>query len=358
MSSSNDCPTSFSIQGMAGVLLCKRPTDVEYNIQKHQDRLHDAYDNRDLNRSNDFLYYPKTRKPVGSNIVIHEKERVLKRMDKSKCALNKHRKWLISLQKMKKEHQASLDQESQDKINQLRSFMAHEEEKRRLYLGLDEAANELDEVIIVNSKKNKKELRLPAWALTESEFEHQQAEIDAAEERHLLDFVDNLGDLDLFEADMEIDVLLDDVQSQVSRLVKMQSNDERCINLLEERESAEKISNAYNSQGEMFGDLNTAGALIDNFLDRGVEDIQSLADTVQRKCKSLWDVHSHHSVRKMVEKEMENLACVKQADMDTVEEEEEKQPPILVKHKDDDGARLAELKSLRKLPFINRNPAI
>lgn len=32
--------------------------------------------------------------------------------------------------------------------------------------------------------------------------------------------------------------------------------------------------------------------------------------------------------------------------------------PVTITHKEDDGARLAETKSLNKLPFKNRNPAL
>ena len=32
--------------------------------------------------------------------------------------------------------------------------------------------------------------------------------------------------------------------------------------------------------------------------------------------------------------------------------------PLTIIHKEDDGARLAETKSLNKLPFKNRNPAL
>jgi hypothetical protein len=63
-------------------------------------------------------------------------------------------------------------------------------------------------------------------------------------------------------------------------------------------------------------------------------------------------IHSRQSVKLLISKAKERV-------LDPVDEEElAVTPPVTISHTDDDGARLEETKSLSKLPFRHRNPAL
>ena len=84
------------------------------------------------------------------------------------------------------------------------------------------------------------------------------------------------------------------------------------------------------------------------------DDTKSIADSVMSE-SSIGSVHSKKSLANLVAKARE-----RRSDMALIEEDKEEamQPPILSTVSDDNGARMAEKKSINKLAFINRNPAI
>jgi len=77
------------------------------------------------------------------------------------------------------------------------------------------------------------------------------------------------------------------------------------------------------------------------------DDISSIAESV-RSNTSIRSIHSKKSMTALVSKMKEQIEA-----MEPIYEE-----PVQVTHTDDDGRRLAETKSLNKLPFKNRNPAL
>jgi len=90
-----------------------------------------------------------------------------------------------------------------------------------------------------------------------------------------------------------------------------------------------------------------------NSIKGSSDDDISIAESI-RSTSSTYSIHSQKSLKILVEKAKERIEKLKQIpEMDL-----NIAPPILVTHTDDDGARLAETKSLNKLPFKNRNPSI
>ncbi len=89
------------------------------------------------------------------------------------------------------------------------------------------------------------------------------------------------------------------------------------------------------------------------------DDVRSIAESVRSEVCGIRSVHSHKSIQALVEKSKEKLRIGKDALVRTIQEEEKTMdPPKIVTIIEDNGQRIAETKSLNKLPFKNRNPAL
>ena len=90
------------------------------------------------------------------------------------------------------------------------------------------------------------------------------------------------------------------------------------------------------------------------------DDVRSIAESIRSEVCGIRSVHSHKSIQALVEKSKEKLCTGKDELMRPIQEEEEKtmNPPKIVTIIEDNGQRIAETKSLNKLPFKNRNPAL
>lgn len=84
------------------------------------------------------------------------------------------------------------------------------------------------------------------------------------------------------------------------------------------------------------------------------DDTKSIANSVMSE-SSIGSIHSKKSLSALVLKARE-----RRSEMAPIEEEGEKAvpPPVLSTVTDDNGARMAEKKSINKLAFKNRNPAL
>ena len=97
-------------------------------------------------------------------------------------------------------------------------------------------------------------------------------------------------------------------------------------------------------------------------------DIQSIADSIRSDGNiSVSTIHSRRSLQKLVsnaKKRLSKCAGDQRVSLGVVQEDKASEGeigmklPLTIIHKEDDGARLAETKSLNKLPFKNRNPAL
>jgi hypothetical protein len=93
--------------------------------------------------------------------------------------------------------------------------------------------------------------------------------------------------------------------------------------------------------------------------DIDTDDTESIASSVMSE-STVGSIHSKKSIKALVSKAKEQIL-----ESTTIEEEEEEEegekavpPPVLSTVTDDNGARMAEKKSLNKLAFKNRNPAL
>lgn len=86
------------------------------------------------------------------------------------------------------------------------------------------------------------------------------------------------------------------------------------------------------------------------------DDTKSIANSVMSQ-STIGSIHSKKSLTALVSKARERIA-----EMTPIEEDDGKdeaiKPPVLRTVTDDNGARLAEKKSINKLAFTKRNPAL
>jgi hypothetical protein len=97
-------------------------------------------------------------------------------------------------------------------------------------------------------------------------------------------------------------------------------------------------------------------------------DIQSIAESIRSDGNvSVSTIHSRRSLQKLVsnaKKRLSKCADDERVSLGVLHEDKVSEGeigmklPLTIIHKEDDGARLAETKSLNKLPFKNRNPAL
>ena len=88
------------------------------------------------------------------------------------------------------------------------------------------------------------------------------------------------------------------------------------------------------------------------------DDVRSIAESVRSTSSDMKSIHSKKSMEVLVAKSKEKMLSSDKLERIMEVPVSSKQEPIIITHQDDDGARLAETKSLSKLPFKNRNPAL
>lgn len=330
-----------------GVMLCNRPFGGSAAVQEGEGG---------KGESSGFIC-GTVKKPWGSNVTIPRKSRVISRIKKNDGALSKHKKWLLELQRRKGEKEQMKCQEQEEKEERKRKFMAKAAKKRSLARGFFQARQLYDQTDDDQEKPNnpssslEQDVLKPAWALTEQGAENVDNYRETQEEHELLNFVDDL-DIERFADDLELKILMDQVRTRVKLLEQEKANDEKILNLIEKSEDRrlrdDEENNAYNG----FQDICKDG---EKHPENNDDDLQSIADTVMSEV-TMKSIHSQLSMKHLVSKAREKLdnSCMEPiAEVETCFK-----APALVIHTDDDGARLEQRKSLNKLPFKNRNPAL
>mmetsp|Transcript_5546 Transcript_5546/g.8166 ORF Transcript_5546/g.8166 Transcript_5546/m.8166 type:complete len:397 (+) Transcript_5546:172-1362(+) len=387
-------PQKVMIGNFKGVMLCNRPfagISAVTTKQKCKD-------------GSSFIC-GTVAKPWGSNVAIAEKSRVLTRLSKKDGALSKHKKWLKDLQEERERIEKERENEAQLKEEKKRKFMEKEAKKRSV--GWE---NE-DEIINCQGgketckgkssadwkdnfppqgggggggggKENDKptqSLTKPAWALTESTSHELNETTEAKEEEELLSFVNDF-DLDKYSHDLELQALMDQVKGRIHALQRDMKVDEARLNAAVDSAMAALSAEKLNSTSEIDMSFIHSNGNGKN-LDGDEDDIQSIAESVRSESSfssNSGSVHSQKSLQSLVASRSskakmgstKSFSSSSFGPLDPVMEvfhennsttsrgEINIQPPILVTHTEDDGARLAETKSLNKLPFKNRNPAL
>lgn len=345
-------------------MLCNRPMDG--------DGVPLANRSKALDTNNGSFICGIVKKPWGKNVVISEKSRVLCRLSRKDNALSKHKKWLSELQKERERQELEEREDKDAKEQRVRQFREREARKRERALDVGEScsgvvAGEEDTAVcpqqIIQPLEGQEQRQakrhhngnLPAWAMTESEAETVKATSAQQEQEDLLNFVQGL-DIDKFESDLELRLLMNQVKERIKTLEREKQKDEARLRVIEDCENAAEQSMEFN-QVDVF-DTSVSSDWED--CEEDESDVRSIAETAISSHNGLMGyIHSRKSVEALVSKSKERLG---NGPLDSIAEElvveQTVSPPVMVTHKDDEGARLVEMKSLNKLPFKNRNPAV
>jgi len=387
--SMNDTQNAISSVGnFKGIMLCSRPCEGDGIPIAGRST---ANNNEHGNVDNGSFICGIIKKPWGNNVVISEKSRVLCRLSYKDSALSKHKKWLSDLQKEREKRELEHREEKVAKDERIRQFKEREARKRERALA--EEREDAGECCLADVTEEKERTTVPqhqstsethgerqpkrqqhtasnppAWALTELEAENAKETSTQQEQEELLAFVQGL-DFDKFDYDLELRLLMNQVKDRIKSLERETQKDEARLKAIEDCEIAAEKSMEFN-QVDVFDGKglhpNMGGG------DRDENDVQSIAETVMSSDNGLMGyIHSRRSVEALVSKSKERIGgsggkigTSGAPATDTIIAEEQQfvehtfSPPVMITHKDDEGARLAEMKSLSKLPFKNRNPAI
>ncbi|KAL7537650.1 hypothetical protein ACHAXR_008001 [Thalassiosira sp. AJA248-18] len=304
-------------------------------------------------------------KPEGSNVAI-AKSRVLNRMSKNDSVLHKHDhscfqhvKWLKELQEERRRLEEKKEAEQKEQLERKRLFMEREAKKRAAgKVGndnespstlLDQDADDCTVASSVASMITYNKKRKPAWCQSETAHETSEEMAELDDEVNLMDFVNGL-DFDQYTEDLELQTLMGQVKERIKKLEQENKKDETKLQTCLDSETAIKRAEALEN-GPV---VDFVPADIENDED-DTDDTKSIANSVMSE-SSIGSIHSKKSLTALVSKARERQI----SDMAPIEEEGEKAmpPPVLSTVTDDNGARMAEKKSINKLAFKNRNPAL
>lgn len=152
------------------------------------------------------------KRPLGSNVAVAEKTRVLKRISKKDNALLRHMAWLKELEENRKRLEEEKKAEEERKAERLRLL------KRGATETGEKARNAVSKDADDATTKPK-----PAWCRTEET--NKKAEELANDEQALLDFVDDLN-FEQYTEDLELQTLMSQVQSHIKSLQREKKKDE------------------------------------------------------------------------------------------------------------------------------------
>ena len=88
-----------------------------------------------------------------------------------------------------------------------------------------------------------------------------------------------------------------------------------------------------------------------------VDDTNSISESVISTDSTIKSIHSRKSIAALISKARSRVSS-QLTPIEEVEQEITLPQPIFITHADDGGARMAEKKSVNKLAFKNRNPAL
>ena len=190
----------------------------------------------------------------------------------------------------------------------------------------------------------------PAWAFASEEEQTAAAEAKEMEDDEgLLDFAAGL-DFERYMDDMEVQTMLAAVAARVRELEReVKQEGDRSTEALERQALRERIE-------AMGGDVS---ALDDD--NSGVSsegEALAFAKQVMADMEELKSVHSEKSVAQLYTKAKQEQSKAEVQLEPTTKALEHAGTPHIAVHDDSEGARMAEKKAIRKLPYMNRNPAV
>lgn len=353
------------------IMLCARPTINDLPAISETKQCNNSRPNKES------FTCGTVKKPWGSNVVIAEKSRVLKRVSSKDSVICKHKAWLQEMQEKRKRAESERAEEQRVKEGRRKEFKAKQATKGAILHEKDEEFSRkdgggFDDEDYTDASANTATSK-PAWALTEDAAHVAAEEKEAEEEDDLLCFVENL-DFDHYLHDMELNCLMKQVQERIRALQKEKNIDETKLQAVMDSEMAAQRAESLNSAANAKDNLHNIGG-DDEDGGRGDSDdeIMSIAETVRSE-GTLGSIHSQRSVHALVARSRERIgnsdgggttsnstssrALRPIAEAMQAATEATMAPPVLITHIEDDGARIAGTKSLNKLPFMNRNPAV
>ena len=225
----------------------------------------------------------------------------------------------------------------------------------------------------IASKELENEKKKPAWC--QSETAHEAAEID--NEANLLSFVNGL-DFEQYTHDLELQTLMDQLRKRIKMLEFEKKKDEtklktcldvstgvinifgndvhshflKFIAICFQSEDAAQRSEALGDSVVDF--VPTEVEKVDEDDGDATDNTKSIANSVMSE-SSIKSIHSKKSLTELISKARGRMMV-----MATIEEEGEDAIllPVVSTVTDDNGARMAEKKSIHKLAFKNRNPSV
>lgn len=309
-----------------------------------------------------------------------EKKKVMSRISKNDGALSRHKQWLKEMEEKRDKKIKEEEEKIRLKNEKSKQFMEKQARRRQRIRQLenesvennsndendesDKGWNQEDTHKNAEMRSGEKRCR-PVWSLTECEAKNVNEIIEAEEEEELMDFVDGL-DFDQYFHDMELKVLMTQVKDRVRHLEKQKSSDASLLNTVLKSEASEAHNEKYNNEDPMRFSNGKEHEIEYQDCGDGDHDIRSIAQSIRSNGEgSISSIHSHKSMQMLVSKSRDRLeSSSMKRPLDVIMEcnssrgEIRMKPPITITHTEDNGARLAETKSLNKLPFKNRNPAL
>lgn len=371
------------INSYNGILLCKRPTRLQNKHISNQmskgSSIALGHNSNSNNEQGSFLC-GTVPTPWGSTSmkIKSEKNKVLSRLSRNDGALSRHKQWLKDMKAKKKQQIREKEEKERLKKEKEREFMERQARRRKKIRELEtsqcdecndesmiqDSFEEVDAQSISDPKRSGEKRCRPVWALTESEAKNVDQCMKNEEEEELMNFVDGLDFQQYFD-DMELKVLMTQVKDRINQLERQRKKDQCFLNTILQSESSEAHNEKFNNRSSLYqySTENRSNAFDDISKD---DDISSVAASI-RSCAeaSISTIHSQKSLKMLVSKSRDKLYDTKgNIDLHTINEidlhqgEVNLKPPIKITHTEDNGARLAETKSLNKLPFKNRNPAL
>ena len=320
--------------------------------------------------------------PWGSNSSHNnnksEKKKCLSRLTRNDGALSRHKQWLKDMQEKRVQRLKEVEDTARLKMEKDKAFMERQARRRHKIRELEDdhddtyKFNEKDDdgsrwqdsdkpIDLKGERSGDKRLR-PAWSLTECDAENVKKINNIEDEENLLDFVNDLN-FDQYFEDMEFRVLMTQLKDRIGNLEKEKKAGKSLLDTMLKSDESSISSDAKYSNN-----LNYFTALDEYEDTRQKDEIQTIAESIRNSCEaSIGPIHSQKSMQMMVSKAHDriqhsndamnrNLPII--AEWENTCGERNMNPPATITHSEDNGARLAGTKSLNKLPFKNRNPAL
>lgn len=356
MVENNVSASSAAVGHYKGVMLCNRPFGGTVVTQKSSQSDSKAVFGAGV-----------VPAPIGSNVPISGKEKQTKRPKKD-SVLVKHKKWLSDLQKTKERLEEQYLDDMRRKEEERQKFQTDEKKMREVSRTIlrpsdSEADAKADAKgygpeTDTNSAKAAAmaAVKKPVWAMSESQAQLISDAKDQAEEDDLLDFAKSL-DYDRFIADMEVKVMVEKLRERIQEL-------ERDVDQEKEREVDAETRAARREMLELMGKAESRLSHAQDFsLNGNNVDSEALqnAKVLLGEEEDIQAVHSTKSVVQLLKNAKDKIQSVQQQVRPPpsypAEPKVANEPKVVI-HEPNQGARMEEKKSVNKLPYMHRNPAV